>query len=221
MRVLLIEDDEITASAIISHFTRQGLNIDYVTGCEDLVYQDLWDAFDVLILDVGLPGLSGLNFLHDIRNMGISIPILMFTAQYEIDARVRALNMGADDYLTKPFDMRELFARCQALARRKVPTKSIYIKYRDLRIDTGAKTAEKFGTPLSFTPKVFSLLCYIIENKGRVLTRQQIEEHLYGWDGEAESNTVEVFISQIRRKIGAEYVRTVRGIGYIAPLEHL
>lgn len=218
MRILLIEDDDIIADAIAAHFDRCGAKLDVLTDCVGLTADDIDAPFDVVVLDLGLPGRSGLAFLKALRADGATVPVLIFTARYEVDARVNALNLGADDYLTKPFDMRELYARCQALARRRGQGKPVTLNYRDLRLDAGAKTVARGTTTLALTPKVFGLFCHLIENQGRVLSRAHLEEHLYGWDGEAESNTLEVFISQIRRAVGSDYVRTVRGIGYIVPL---
>lgn len=218
MRILLIEDDEIIADAISAHFARSGAKLDVLTDCGGLAVEDIDTPFDVVVLDLGLPGRSGLSFLTELRAAGASVPVLIFTARYDVDARVNALNLGADDYLTKPFDMRELYARCQALARRRGQGKPSILTYRDLRLDAAAKTVTRGTKAVALTPKVFGLFCHLVENQGRVMSRSHLEEHLYGWDGEAESNTLEVFISQIRRAIGADYIRTVRGIGYIVPL---
>ncbi|MGH1444946.1 MAG: response regulator transcription factor [Cognatishimia sp.] len=218
MRVLLVEDDETISSAVIAHFTRCGVKIDWLDRCEDITAEDIEEPFDVLILDLGLPGRGGISLLKDLRKAGAEIPILIFTAQYEIDARVNALNLGADDYLTKPFDMRELFARCQALSRRRGVAKPVVLQYRDLEIDSASRTVTFHGVPVNLTPKVLGLLSHLVENQGRLMTREHLEEHLYGWDSEAESNTLEVFVSKIRRTLEADYVRTIRGLGYMVPM---
>ncbi|MFY0681134.1 MAG: response regulator transcription factor [Thalassovita sp.] len=215
MRVLLIEDDDIISDAVQAHLRKGGIEIDVLSDCVDLTKDDVEADFDVVVLDLGLPGRNGLDFLKTVRNAGATVPILVFTALYAVTARVEALNLGADDYLTKPFDMNELMARCKALARRRDGVKPAVLHHRDLTLETGTCQAHLKGQLVDLTPKAFQLLRLLVENKGRVLTKSVIENRLYGWDAEAESNTVEVFISQIRKKIGPDYIKTLRGLGYL------
>lgn len=215
MRVLLIEDDDTIADAVVVRFRREGVHVDHLTNCEGLVVADLEPDFNVVVLDLGLPGKDGLDFLREIRHLGAVVPVLVFTARYAVTARVGALNLGADDYLTKPFDMDELLARCRALARRHGNVTSAILHHRDLVLDTGACAGQAAGKTIRLKPKVFQLLQYFVENRGRVLTKPMIEQQLYGWEGDVESNTIEVFISQIRREIGADYIKTIRGLGYL------
>lgn len=217
MRVLLIEDDETIADAVRMHFRRHSLSLDHLTDCNGLCSGDVDEDFDVVVLDLGLPGRGGLDFLKLIRSAGATVPVLVFTALYAVTARVEALNLGADDYLTKPFDMEELTARCRALARRRAQVKPAVVTYRNLVLETGSCKLQKDGTTVELTPRAFQVLRLLMENHGRLFTKSMIEDHLYGWDREAESNTVEVFVSQIRRQIGSDYVKTVRGLGYLMP----
>ncbi len=217
MRTLLIEDDEVIADAVRSHFRKNGISLDHLTDCIDLSLDDVERDFDVVVLDLGLPQRSGLDFLKTIRLDGSTVPVLVFTALYAVTARVEALNLGADDYLTKPFDLDELLARCRALARRRGQVKPAVLTYKNLTLETGSCAVRKDGKMIELTPKAFQVLRILMENYGRLYTKAMIEEQLYGWDREAESNTVEVFISQIRRQLGAEYVKTVRGLGYLMP----
>ena len=164
------------------------------------------------------PGMTE-RALEEIRAAGQDLPVLILTARYELDARVEGLDLGADDYLVKPFAMEELMARCRALVRRRSRRPEQGILYADLRIEPASHSVVRAGSEIQLTPKVFSLLMLFIENKGRVLTRRVLEDHLYGWDGEAESNTLEVFVSQIRRKLGSDLIQTIRGVGYMLKRE--
>ncbi|MDO6729238.1 response regulator transcription factor [Marinovum sp. 2_MG-2023] len=215
MRVLIIEDDEVIADAVGIRFRRDGVQLDHLVSCEDLSPSDADADFDVIVLDLGLPGADGLDFLRALRRTGSAVPVLVFTARYAVTARVEALNLGADDYLTKPFDMDELMARCRALARRRGGWTPSFLRHRDLTLDIAANSGRIGDRPLRLKPKVFQLLQYFIENRGRVLTKSMIESQLYGWNGEVESNTIEVFVSQIRREIGSDYIKTIRGVGYL------
>ncbi|KUP91192.1 response regulator transcription factor [Tritonibacter horizontis] len=217
MRVLLIEDDDIIADAVGIRFRRDGVQLDHLVSCADLSAKDADADFDVIVLDLGLPGADGLDFLRLLRQRDCTVPVLVFTARYAVTARVEALNLGADDYLTKPFDMDELMARCRALARRRGGWTPTVLRHRDLTLDTGASQGSIGDRPLRLKPKVFQLLQYFIENRGRVLTKSMIESQLYGWNGDVESNTIEVFVSQIRREIGSDYIKTIRGLGYLMP----
>ncbi|RED47696.1 response regulator transcription factor [Aestuariispira insulae] len=219
MRILLVEDDPLIGDAIRGSFSRAGDTVDWITDGADASELPEIDGFDMMILDLGLPGKDGMDILQEIRGRGHFLPILILTARYEMDNRVRGLDLGADDYLVKPFAMEELMARCRALARRRETKQSHRLTYRDLVIDPAALTVSKSDRDIPLTPKVFGLLRLLLENQGRVLTRRTLEDHLYGWDGEAESNTLEVFISQIRRKLGADLIQTIRGVGYVLPKE--
>ncbi|AWB06885.1 DNA-binding response regulator (plasmid) [Azospirillum humicireducens] len=219
MRILLIEDDPLIGDAIRARLTRNGMTVDWLEDAAGLDGITTLDGFDLLILDLGLPDRDGLDILRERRADGQKVPILILSARYELDSRVRGLDLGADDYLVKPFEMDELMARCRALARRRGNHVSKLRQYRNLRIDPTSFTVQRGNESITLTPKVFALLLRFIDNQGRVLTRNALEEHLYGWNGEAESNTLEVFVSQIRRKLGADLIQTIRGVGYMLPRE--
>lgn len=219
MRILLVEDDPLIGDAICARLTRSGMTVDWLEDGASLDGNTELDAFDLMILDLGLPGRDGLDILQEQRAGGHGLPILILTARYELDSRVRGLDLGADDYLVKPFAMEELMARCRALARRRGNRRSEVLQYRDLRIDPASFAVLRGGESIALTPKVFALLLLFVENQGRVLTRRVLEDHLYGWGGETESNTLEVFVSQIRRKLGPDLIQTIRGVGYMLARE--
>lgn len=217
MRVLLFEDDQLIGDAIRKRLERDGYTVDWLTEGIDLGDAQAFEDFTLIILDLGLPDMDGLEILKKARAYGADTPILILTARDSTSDRVAGLDAGADDYLTKPFQMDELLARCRALARRKSGRASHKICYRDIELLPAAFEVTQNGKAITFSPRTFNLLQMLIEANGRVLTRSVLEERLYGWDGEAESNTLEVFISQIRRKLGADVIKTIRGVGYMAP----
>lgn len=219
MRILLVEDDPLIGDAIRARLTRAGITVDWLRNAAGLDGMTELDAFDLMILDLGLPDRDGLEILREQRAAGHGLRVLILSARYELDTRVRGLDLGADDYLVKPFAMEELMARCRAIARRRGDRRSEVRQYRDLRIDPASFVVLRGGESIMLTPKVFALLLIFVENQGRVLTRHALEDHLYGWGGEAESNTLEVFVSQIRRKLGADLIQTIRGVGYMLPRE--
>lgn len=219
MRILLVEDDLLIGDAIRARLTRAGMTVDWLTDGAAVDRSTGLDAFDLMILDLGLPNRDGLEILRTQRAGGQRLPILILSARYELDSRVRGLDLGADDYLVKPFAMEELMARCRALARRRGDRRPDALHYRGLRIDPASLAVVRGRDSIALTPKVFALLLLFVENQGRVLTRNALEDHLYGWGGEAESNTLEVFVSQIRRKLGADLIQTIRGVGYMLERE--
>lgn len=219
VRILLVEDDPLIGDAIRVRLIRAGITVDWLEDGASLDGIAELACFDLMILDLGLPDRDGFEILRERRADWSGTPILILSAHYELDSRVRGLDLGADDYLIKPFEMEELLARCRALARRRGNSLSGVRQYRDLRIDPASLMVWRGGESVALTPKVFALLLRFVENQGRVLTRNALEEHLYGWNGEAESNTLEVFVSQIRRKLGADLIQTIRGVGYMLPRE--
>jgi two-component system response regulator QseB len=219
MRVLLVEDDPLIGDAVRSRLTKAGMTVDWLEDGASLEGVTELDVFDLMILDLGLPDRDGLDILRQRRASGDDLPVLILSARYELDSRVRGLDLGADDYLVKPFAIEELMARCRALARRRADRRPEILEYRDLRIDPASLTVSRGDERIALPPKVFALLMLFVENQGRVLTRHALEDHLYGWGGEAESNTLEVFVSQIRRRLGGELIQTIRGVGYMLPKE--
>ncbi len=217
MRVLLFEDDHLIGEAIKKRLEREGYTVDWLMDGIDLGDSKSFDIFTLIILDLGLPEMDGLEILRKARERGADTPFLILTARDATSDRVAGLDAGADDYLIKPFEMDELLARCRALARRKSGRTSHKICYRDIEILPASFEVYQNGKLVSLSPRTFSILQMLVESNGRVLTRSTLEDHLYGWEGGAESNTLEVFISQIRRKLGADLIKTIRGVGYIVP----
>ena len=171
--------------------------------------------YDCIILDLGLPKMSGLDVLHTMRASNNDTPVLILTAQDGISDRVKGLDAGADDYLVKPFAFAELYARLRALSRRKRGSASETICYKNIKIDTTSHTVELNEQTVVLSRREFSLLIELITNQGRVLSRQHLEQKLYSWKDEVESNTIEVHIHHLRKKFYPDLIKTVRGIGYI------
>lgn len=214
MRLLLIEDDKALGKAIHTGL-RQEDAADWFQCAEDGAEALKSNAYDVIILDINLPKMSGLEWLAQLRREKCQIPVLLLTARDTVSQRVEGLDAGADDYLIKPFDFGELLARVRALGRRKSPLAEQVILHHALRMNVSAKTIEYEGKPVSLSQKEFSILQYLLEHTGRCHSKEQIEAQLYGWDEEVGSNTVEVHVSSIRRKLRKELIKTIRGAGYM------
>lgn len=214
MRLLLIEDDARLGKAIYQGLLEE-YACDWFRNAEDggAALQEV--EYDLMVLDINLPGMSGLEFLSSLRAGNHTIPVLLLTARDAPPQRVEGLDSGADDYLIKPFDFEELLARLRALLRRKEKYQNNILHYKDIELDILAKSVKKAGLPHSLSSKEFDILYLLIDNAGRCLSKQQIEEKIYDWEHEFESNTVEVYISSIRRKLGKELIKTMRGVGYI------
>ena len=173
----------------------------------------------MVLLDLGLPKKDGLAVLRDWRRDGLAVPVLILTARDAVPDRVRGLDSGADDYLVKPFDLAELLARMRALLRRRAGRARDPIEVGALRLDPVAHAVEYQGRSVSLSAREFALLHALVESPGAVLSREQLEDRLYGWGGEVESNAVEVHIHALRRKLGSDLIRNVRGVGYMVPRE--
>lgn len=214
MRILYVEDDTHLGKA-----TSEGLKdefaVDWFTNVDDAEEALRQVAFDLLILDINLPGRSGLDFLRDQRAKGNAMPVLLLTARDTVPQRVQGLDAGADDYLIKPYDFDELLARIRALVRRRSNPYRDVLHYRDLAVDFTGHTATLDGIALPLTHREFDVLRILLEDQGRCLGKDQIAEKMYGWDDDVESNTIEVYVSSLRRKLGKEYIKTIRGLGYL------
>jgi two-component system response regulator QseB len=215
MRLLLVEDD-----VPLGHGIRAGLalaehNVDWVTDGEAAGRVLRRERFDAVVLDLGLPRYPGLDLLKDMRTRGDDTPVLVLTARDSVADRVQGLDSGGDDYMTKPFDLDELAARLRALQRRRGPYPPVQLSHGDIRVDLTAQTVTQHGRPVRTSPHEFAILRMLLENAGRVLPRSRLEQGLYGLDIEIESNTVEVYVHFLRKKLGEGLVRTVRGVGYI------
>lgn len=217
MRILLVEDDPIVGDALTKSLGRARFDITWVRNGAEADDILRGGGFDLVVLDLGLPGRDGLSVLRDLRDRRDSTPVLILTARDGIEDRIRGLDFGADDYLLKPFDTGEFLARCRALLRRAQGRGDDRIELGHLSLDLAAHSVTCDGQSLHLPQKEFRLLAYLAERRGKVVPKTQIEQMLYGWEDGAESNTVEVYVSALRRKIGAKTIRTLRGVGYMVP----
>jgi len=215
MRILIVEDDELLGDGIQAGLTQDGYTVDWVM--DGLMAKEaiLESTFDAVILDLGLPKLSGLEVLKAVRKKKISVPVLILTANDSVTDRVKGLDLGADDYMTKPFDFTEVSARLRALMRRSAGRSSPTIVHGDIIIDPASHEVMLKGNAVKLSRREFALLETLIENAGRVISREQMVDILYGWNDDIESNALEVHIHNLRKKFGSTLIKTIRGVGYI------
>jgi two-component system response regulator QseB len=217
MRVLIAEDDPMIGAAVRDRLRAQGFAADWVQDGREAEAALAGDVHDVLLLDLGLPGREGLAVLRRLRARGSTLPVVIVTARDAVDDRVSGLDAGADDYVVKPFDLKELEARLRAVLRRRAGRASSVIEHGSLSLDLASHELRRDGVPVPVSPREFALLHALLERPGRVLSRAQLEERMYGWGEEVGSNVVEVHIHSLRRKLGAELILNVRGVGYRVP----
>ena len=215
MHILLVEDDALLGEGIKTGMIQDGYAVDWImNGCDaDRVLQH--ESFDLLVLDLKLPGLSGLRVLKSLRSRKSRIPVLILTVCDSVEDRVAGLDCGADDYLTKPFKFDELHARLRALLRRTADRSSPAIVNGELTIDPASHHVLLEGEVTEVSPREYAILEILANNAGRVLPRSRIEESIYGWGSDVGSNTLEVHIHNLRKKLGSDWIRTIRGIGYM------
>lgn len=214
MRILLAEDDAMLGKGLQQGLGMAGLAVDWVQ--DGAAAQTALEAggHDVLLLDIGLPRRDGLALLRWLRGQSLEIPVLVVSARDAVDDRVTGLNLGADDYLTKPFDLDELIARVYALARRRHGRTQPELRLGALVLHPQKREVTLRGEPVTLSPREFDLLAALLERPGHVLSREKLEQRLYSWQDEVMSNAVEVHLHHLRRKLGAAWVRNVRGVGY-------
>lgn len=217
MRLLLVEDDCDLGDGLQTGLAQAGFTVDWVRDGASADAALAGNDFSLLILDLGLPAMEGLEVLRRLRGRGQSLPVLILTARDSTGEKVAGLDAGADDYLIKPIDLDELAARIRALLRRSGGRATPVLQVGDIRLDPAAHTVELEGRPINLSAREFSILQLLLENAGRVISRSQLESSLYGWGDALESNAVEVHIHHLRRKLGAERIRTLRGVGYTFP----
>ena len=217
MRVLLAEDDAMIGAAVRDRLRGQGFAVDWVRDGRAADAALTGDVYDLLLLDLGLPGREGLAVLKGLRGRGSTLPVVILTARDAVDDRVAGLDAGADDYIVKPFDLKELEARLRAVLRRRAGRASSVIEHGRLTLDLSSHELRREGVAVPVSPREFALLHALLERPGRILSRAQLEERLYGWGEEVGSNVVEVHIHSLRRKLGADLIRNVRGVGYRIP----
>jgi two-component system, OmpR family, response regulator QseB len=214
MRLLLVEDDPMIAEPVLGAMRREGYAIDWAHDGRVAQLSLGHDVYDLVLLDLGLPKQDGIDVLDAYRKAGGAAPVIILTARDAVDARIRGLDTGADDYLVKPFDLDELAARVRALLRRRTGQKQPVYTHGALALDPAAHEVTKDGNPVALLPREFALLRALIERPTRVFTKAELEEKIYGWSEEIGSNAVEVHVHSLRRKIGADEIVTVRGVGY-------
>jgi len=217
MLILLVEDDLSLAKALQQALQKQGYAVNAVASGKAALHVVRIDAPDIVILDLGLPDMDGLTVLKAIREQSLELPVLLLTARSSLDDRISGLDSGADDYLAKPFEMTELFARLRVLERRLSTSKSAEIVIGDVALDINSGHVTVSGKELELSRREYMLLKSLMESAGRVLTRDTLETRLYSWGEEVSSNALEVHIHHLRKKLGAQFITTVRGVGYKVP----
>ena len=217
MRILVVEDDEILRTAVETGLAMSGFTIDAVDTVEDARAAARAWSYDAIILDIALPDGSGLELLGEWRGAEVTTPVLMLTARDATRDRIAGLDVGADDYLGKPFDLDELAARLRAIGRRAHGRAAPVLQWRDVVLDATLREVRKGDVPVALSRREFAILQALMEQPGRVRSRAQLEDQLYGWQEEVESNAVEVHIHNLRAKLGRELIETIRGEGYRLP----
>ena len=217
MRLLLVEDDAMIGASVRTGLRQDGFAVDWVQDGRAAELALETNPYDALLLDLGLPRKAGLEVLAALRRRGNAIPVLVLTARDAIADRVKGLDAGADDYLVKPFDLEELAARVRALLRRKSGRADPLLRVGALTINPATHEASLDGKSIPLSAREFALIHALAARPGVVYSRAQLEEKLYGWGKEVESNTVEVYVHALRRKLGANFIQNVRGVGYMVP----
>lgn len=215
MRLLLVEDDPLLGDGIRAGLQQAGFVVDWVKDGQAAKLALQAELYALVVLDLGLPRLSGTELLKWLRGSGNDTPVLILTARDTVADRVSGLDAGADDYLIKPFDLDELAARTRALLRRAGGRAAPLIVHGKLEVDPASRRVALDGNPVELSPREFAILLVLLESAGRALSREQLEQSLYGWGEEVESNAVEVHIHHLRKKLGTELIRTIRGVGYL------
>lgn len=215
MRILLAEDDPLLGDGLKAGLRQLGFQVDWVQDGAAAERELRSQSYTAAVLDLGLPRMDGMDVLSAVRRAGVSIPVLVLTARDAVPDRIRGLDLGADDYVIKPVDLHELAARLRALVRRAHGQPSEILSAQDIVLDPAARSVRKGDSPVALSTREFDLLHALMLNADRVLSREQLEQHLYSWGQEVDSNAVEVHIHNLRRKLGNALIQTVRGVGYI------
>ena len=217
MRLLLVEDDRMLGATVERALRQQGHAVDWVHDGSAAEEALSGEPYEVVLLDLGLPRKGGLEVLRDLRRRGRQVPVLVLTAQDAVTDRVAGLDAGADDYLTKPFDLDELAARIRALQRRRAGRAEPALEHGRLVLDPASHEVRIDGKPVTLSSREFEILHALLEHPGRPLSRSRLEERLYGNAQQVESNAVEVHVHALRKKLGPESIMTLRGVGYVVP----
>lgn len=214
MRILLAEDDQLLGDGIVAGLRLDGYAADWVQRGDQVESALRTEEYDLMILDLGLPGIDGITVLREIRSANNHIPILILTARDTLDERVKGLDHGADDYMVKPFDLEELTARARALIRRSRGHANPILKHGKLTVNPASRDVTLDGERIEVSPKEFAILLALMTSSNKVVSKGRLEQSLYDWDRNVGSNTVEVYIHNLRKKFGNDIIRTVRGVGY-------
>ena len=219
MKILVVEDDRTLGQFVRRGLEEQRINVDLVADGPQGLERASHGEYDVIVLDLRLPGLSGVEVLRTLRDRGVGTPVLVLTAQDAVDSKVQAFRTGADDYVTKPFSFEELLARVEALGRRPREIVSPTFEIADLTLDSGSREVRRAGKVIELTPKEYAVLEYLVRNAGRVLSRTLITEYAWGYNFDPGTNVVDVVINRLRKKIARRdserLIHTVRGVGYV------
>lgn len=223
MRVLVVEDAKDMNRLIVKTLTRAGYSVDGCYNGEEALDFLAGAEYDAILLDVMMPKLDGYALLEKLRSQGMDTPVLFLTARDAISDRVKGLDLGADDYLVKPFDFEELLARIRAMTRKKSGKKSNVFTLGDLQVDAQSHTVTRGGKEINLLPKEFTILEYMIRNQGTVLSREQLENQIWNYERSGSSNNIDVYISKLRKKIDGEgqnrLLHTIRGVGWVLRME--
>ena len=219
MKILLVEDEIDLNNVVTKYLKKNGYSIDSVFDGEEALDYLRYGEYDLVILDIMMPKVNGFEVIKELRNNGDNTAILMLTARDSADDKVKGLDLGADDYIVKPFDFKELSARIRAVVRRKYGNSSNKMIIDDLVLDTSEKSVTRAGIKIELTGKEYEVLEYLMQSKNRILSREQIKEHVWDYDYEGDSNIIDVLIKNIRKKIditnGNQIIYTKRGLGYV------
>ena len=217
MRVLIVEDDPLIGSGLQAGLRQAGYASDWVRDGTAAQLAVEANPYHLIVLDLGLPKIDGLDVLRQWRAGGLTTPVIALTARHAVPDRIAGLNAGADDYLAKPFDLNELIARIAALLRRSHGRASGVIRHGDMEVDPAAHSVQLAGVTIALSAREFALLMDLLDHRGMVRSRTQLEESIYGWNEEIDSNAIEFHIHHLRKKLGAKLIQTVRGVGYLIP----
>ena len=217
MRVLVVEDDRMIAKGLHTALKQDGYAVDGVSDGKSASAALRSSRFDVVLLDLGLPERDGLEVLRELRSRGDATPVIIVTARDDVQNRIQGLDAGADDYIVKPFDLDEVAARMRSVPRRAAGRGDPSIRHRGITLDPVSHAVERDGEAVALSAHEFSVLEALLQRPGTVLSRAQLEERLYGWSEGIESNAIEVYVHGLRRKLGNDAIRTLRGVGYFVP----
>ncbi len=215
MRILIVEDNSLLGEGLRAGLSQHGFTIDWLQEGRQALHALRYEKFDAAVLDLGLPDIDGAQVLLEYRTQGDGIPILVLTARNAIGQKLVCLEGGADDYLIKPVDIRELAARLHVLLRRREGRSTSVLRHADVELDPHAHRVRLGSEQIDLSPREFKILHTLLHSRGRVISKEQLEQHVYGWETDVDSNAVQVHVHNIRRKLGHDVIQTVRGVGYI------